>query len=241
MNKLFQTSKKNPKMIITLDGPAGVGKSTLARLIAEKLGVPFLDSGAMFRSLALRLGEEALESDTAVLIQNCSQCEFSLQGCGLNTVLLCNGKPVGNEIRTEKIADLASRLGQLPVIRQYLLESQRKLGEKNDLVTEGRDMGTIVFPQASNKFFLEASPDIRAKRRWLEFQKKGLEVSLEDIEKSIIKRDEQDKNRSLAPLKPAEDACVIDTSDLNPDEVARLILERILTVQQPCEFFRPQK
>ena len=158
--------------IITLDGPAGVGKSTLAKRLATILGIPYLDTGAMFRTIALRLGPgaEALPEDE--LRARCNAFRFKLQGGGEHSVLLCNGVPVGPEIRTEEVGRLASRLATSTVVRDCLKEAQRSLGESG-LVAEGRDMGTVVFPTARFKFFLDARPEVRGMRRFEELQAKG--------------------------------------------------------------------
>lgn len=213
--------------IITLDGPAGVGKSTLARRVASLLNMPYLDTGAMFRSVALRLGPGAEKLPTNELLAWCSECHFQLQGVGGQTELLCNGTPVGDEIRTEEVGQLASRLATVTTVRDYLKDAQRELGESFALVVEGRDMGTVVFPFARFKFFLDASPDIRALRRYNELKAKGEHPDLTSLTKLILQRDETDRNRSVAPLKPAPDARIIDTSNLDIDEVLESILESL--------------
>ena len=155
-----------------MDGPAGVGKSTLAKRLATILGIPYLDTGAMFRTIALRLGPgaEALPEDE--LRARCKAFRFKLQGGGEHSVLLCNGVPVGPEIRTEEVGRLASRLATSTVVRDCLKEAQRSLGESG-LVAEGRDMGTVVSPTARFKFFLDARPEVRGMRRFEELQAKG--------------------------------------------------------------------
>lgn len=205
--------------IITIDGPAGVGKSTLAQLLAEKLGIPFLDTGAMFRTLALKLGEEAPNMPDSELRDKFRELRFSLTGSGRNTSLLCNGENPGDAIRTEKIGALASALATNPIIRELLLNAQRQIGEQGPLVTEGRDMGTVVFPAARYKFFLKADPAIRARRRFLQYQAKGEQVDLTRLEQLIRQRDEQDLNRAVAPLKAAADAIIIDTSNMDIPQV----------------------
>lgn len=205
--------------IITIDGPAGVGKSTLASLLAEKLNMPTLDTGAMFRTLALNLGKEALNMPDSELRDRFNELHFSLAGSGLNTKLLCNGKDPGEAIRTEQIGSLASTLAARPAIRELLLKAQREIAAQGPLVTEGRDMGTVVFPEARYKFFLTADPAIRAKRRFLQYQAKGKDADLASLEQLIHKRDEQDRNRPVAPLRAAPDAIVIDTSSLDIPQV----------------------
>ena len=155
----------NQPFIVTLDGPAGVGKTTLARSVAAKLGVAYLDTGAMFRTLGLKFGEEVDRTDPRVLAEEARGLRFELTGSGAETVLHCNGKAVGSEIRTEEVGMLAARVGAVPEIREVLKEQQRRIGAATSLVAEGRDMGTVVFPGAPYKFFLDASPEVRAGRR----------------------------------------------------------------------------
>ncbi len=217
--------KKLP--VVTLDGPAGVGKTTLARRTAEALGYPYLDTGAMFRIVALRLGEGADVAPESELRARCMEFSFRLEGVGSRTVLLCNDEPVGEEIRTEEVARLASRLAAVPVVREYLKQAQRILGEAGPLVAEGRDMGTAVFPNARYKFFLDASPEVRALRRVRELEAAGEKADPEVVADMIRKRDERDRNRAVAPLRPAEDAVVIDTSFLDADAVLERVLEAV--------------
>lgn len=217
--------------IITLDGPAGVGKSTLAKQVATVLNMPYLDTGAMFRTVALRLGPGAEHLPHPDLLARCMGFSFRLEGTGADTVLLCNDVPTGKEIRREEVGQLASSLATVAVVRDYLKEAQRILGESTPLVVEGRDMGTVVFPNARFKFFLDARIEVRAMRRFKELEAKGEKPDLEAITTSIRTRDEKDRNRPIAPLKPAEDAKIIDTSELDIEGVLDVILE---TVRRPA-------
>lgn len=213
--------------IITLDGPAGVGKSTLARRLAEELGLPYLDTGAMFRFLALKLGNAIRNQDPDTLRKQARQWQFSLEGSGEKTRLLVNGEPLGAEIRTEKISRMASDLGKNPIIREILLEAEQRLGAQQALVAEGRDLGTVVFPKAAAKFFLDASPEVRARRRWHELQERGESADLAELAQQIRLRDEQDRTRPIAPLKAAKDAILIDTSALSIEEVLAEIMKQL--------------
>lgn len=217
--------------VITMDGPAGVGKSTLARRLAAELGIAYLDTGAMYRTLGLRLGSGAADLDEERLRSRCREYRFSLEPCaeGGAPQLFCNGEPVGSEIRTERAGRLASLVARLPVLREELQRSQRALGEGSSLVAEGRDMGTKVFPLARHKFFLDARPEVRAQRRYLELEAKGAlnGATLADILRGIEERDAQDRGRAVDPLRPAEDAVIVDTSDLDLDGVLQVILEAV--------------
>lgn len=215
------------RRVITLDGPAGVGKSTLAKRVAELLGVAYLDTGAMFRSIALSLGAASLDLPPERLAIELEKLHFSLSGTGAATTLACNGIPAGREIRTEEVGMLASRFATLPVVRAYLKKAQRELGAAHSLVAEGRDMGTAVFPDAHRKFFLDASPETRAERRVRQLAESGITEDIAAVASRIRERDEMDRNRAIAPLIPARDAIVIDTSGLDIHSVLDAILREI--------------
>lgn len=215
------------KRIITLDGPAGVGKSTLARRVAEHLGIAYLDTGAMFRIIAKTFGPQGLELPEDALEKELARLRFSLSGSGAATVLACNGVPAGPEIRTEDVGMLASGYAVLPVVRSCLKKAQQDLGRMYDLVAEGRDMGTAVFPDASRKFFLDAGAEVRARRRVEQLAQTGVREDLAAVTEQIRKRDERDRNRPIAPLKAADDAVVIDTSDLDIDGVFAVIIKEL--------------
>lgn len=216
----------NP-LVITLDGPAGVGKTTLARLCARALGIPFLDTGAMFRATALKLGEGAWDLPGPELEERLKAITFALQASGQGSLLLCQGQPVGDEVRTEQAGLWASKIAARPEVREYQKAAQRAVGAATPLVAEGRDMGSVVFPDARRKFFLDADPRIRAERRADQLRAMGQDADIDAIEDAIRERDHQDRTRPVAPLVPAEDAVIVDTSHLTLEEVFARIMSEI--------------
>lgn len=214
-------------IIVTLDGPAGVGKTTLAMTLADRLGIAYLDTGAMFRAVALTMGDGAWERSVDQLVPELNRLDFDLEGMGKSSELLLNGYPLSPDIRSEEVGLWASHLGRIPVIRDFLRRNQQAIGRMTSLVAEGRDMGSVVFPGARHKFFLDASIDVRAKRRFVQLKAMGMEEDLERIRAQMRIRDDQDRNRLVAPLKPAADAQIIDTSALDADRVLEKILASI--------------
>lgn len=227
------TRMEQQPMIITLDGPAGVGKSTLAKRVAARLGVAYLDTGAMFRTAALVLKQrgvlvaDASDYDGAALAEALSGCVFTLEGSGEQTKLFCNGRLVGDAIRTEEVGMLAARIAGNAQVRDFLKQAQQRLGGTLSLVAEGRDMGTVVFPNARCKIFLDADPDVRADRRCRQLRELGEPCDRAALKEQIRRRDEQDRNRAIAPLRPASDARLIDTSHKDIEAVFADIMHAV--------------
>lgn len=214
-------------MIITLDGPAGVGKSTIAKYLAQYFEIACLNTGAMYRILGLKLGVEATDMTDENLARKLEKYHFSLEQINNEHILLLDGVAIDEQINTERVGRLAAVIGSIPMVRKALQKYQRAIGRECSLVTEGRDMGTTVFPHAFMKFFLDARPEVRATRRFKEMQDNNIPVTYEDILKEIIERDTQDKQRSTDPLMPAHDAIIVDTSDMNAREVTASLIQYI--------------
>jgi cytidylate kinase len=215
------------RIVVTLDGPAGVGKSSMAKELSETLGIPYLDTGAMFRAVAWKLGEGSWDWDEERLRAALNDVSFELHGSGGSSGLSLNGTLLGDEIRTERVGMWASNVARLPVIREFMKAAQRAIGERSSLVAEGRDMGSVVFPQATVKFFLDADVRERARRRYEQLREMNEPADMDDLAESIRARDEQDRNRAVAPLRPAEDAVLVDTTHINKEQVAALLLSAV--------------
>lgn len=201
---------------VAIDGPAGAGKSTLARRLAAELGYIYVDTGAMFRTIglyALRAGKEPKDNEAVNALLPEISLKFAFIG-GEQHIYL-NGEDVSTAIRTEEVGMAASAVGANPAVRTFLLGMQRDMAKTQDVLMDGRDIGTVVLPDATVKIFLTASPEARATRRWKEYQQKGVEVSYEEVLADVRQRDYQDTHRAAAPLKQAEDAVLLDTSELD--------------------------
>ena len=214
------------KAVIAIDGPAGAGKSTAARALAQRLGYRLLDTGAMYRALAWSVARTGLPvGDTPALRRHLESIEVEV---GDNGVFV-NGRDVADEIRTPQISDLTSRLTMLAVVRDKVTPLQRRLATGGGAVLEGRDIGTVVCPDADVKFYVHASDEARARRRHAEFLGRGVVVDLEVVRAEIATRDRQDTTRDLAPLRKAPDAITVDTTDLTVDQVVEVMLRAIET------------
>jgi len=216
--------------VLAIDGPSGSGKGTVSQRLSAELGWPFLDSGAVYRALALRAWEEDVPPgavDRLVEMARKMEISFIPDESGVCSVMV-NGSEVSEALRSEEVASLASQIAAEPKIRLALLEKQRQFQQPPGLVADGRDMGTTVFPDALLKIYLTASPEVRAERRYKQLKEKGFDVNLPRLLGEIRERDERDAGRQASPLKPADDACIVDTSDMTIDEV----VEHIRTLLQ---------
>jgi len=212
--------------VITIDGPSGSGKGTVGQLLAQKLGWHFLDSGALYRVLALAAQKHHIDLKDEVGLEQLARelvVEFVIVETELQIIF--DGEDVTDTIRAEAVGSMASQLAVLPGVRSGLLDRQRAFRKEPGLIADGRDMGTVVFPDAKVKFFLTAGPEERARRRYNQLLELGISVKLAALIEEITQRDRRDEQRTIAPMKPAEDAIVIDTTDLTISEV----LDRVMT------------
>ena len=215
------------KLLITIDGPAGAGKTTLSRLLADRLGYRYIDTGALYRGVAYEVKHRNIDPENeAQLAKLCGRLKFNFKTDELGLRLYSGEKDISDYIRTPEISMLASAVSAKSVVREYLLDVQRDIGRQKAAVFEGRDMGTVVFPKADVKFFLDASSETRALRRYQELESHS-DQTLEEVEKDMHRRDTNDSSRSLAPLKPADDAIRIDSTNLSIQEVVGLMLAHI--------------
>lgn len=210
---------------IAIDGPAGAGKSTIAKKIAKKLGFIYVDTGAMYRAMALHMLRKGIpaEDDNAIS-KACEDADITIQYANGEQVVLLNGENVNGQIRTEEVGNMASASSVNIDVRKKLVLLQQKLAKTADVIMDGRDIGTCVLPHADVKVYLTASSKVRAKRRYDELTAKGVFCDFDRIEKDIIERDERDMNREISPLKQAEDAVLLDSSDMSIEEVVAEII-----------------
>ena len=211
---------------IAIDGPAGAGKSTIARRVAKELSFIYVDTGAMYRAMALYLLRKEVNRDDTEQIGNiCQDAEISIEYQNGEQIVLLNGENVNSYLRTEEVGNMASVSSAVPRVREKLLSLQRKLAKDMSVVMDGRDIGTTILPDADVKIYLTASSLTRAKRRYLELQEKGTVCNLDEIQKDIEERDQRDMNREISPLRQAEDAVLVDSSDLTIQQVVDRILQ----------------
>lgn len=213
---------------VAIDGPAGAGKSTIARKIAEKMNFIYVDTGAMYRAMALYLLRQKIKPEEKEKVEEyCQKADISITYEKGEQIVLLNGEPVNSLLRQEEVGNMASATASNGMVRKKLVDLQQKLAESKEVIMDGRDIGTCVLPNANVKIFLTASSRVRAKRRYDELMAKGQECSLEEIEADIVDRDRRDTQREISPLKQAPDAILVDTSRMTVDEVADTIMELI--------------
>ncbi|MCQ2477442.1 MAG: (d)CMP kinase [Clostridia bacterium] len=213
---------------VAIDGPAGAGKSTVARAAAKELGYIYVDTGALYRAVglnALRIGVET--TDAVKVAETLDSISVELKFVDGEQQVLLNGENVSSEIRTPDASMAASNVSAIPAVRAFLFDLQKDIAKKNNCIMDGRDIGTVVLPDAQVKIFLTASPEIRAKRRYDELIEKGSDVDYDDVLADLIKRDYNDSHREVAPLKPAEDGVTVDTSGLTLEESIDKIIETV--------------
>jgi CMP/dCMP kinase len=215
-------------MIVAIDGPSGAGKSTLAKRIAEELHFTYLDTGAIYRALALKILRRGVDlNDTAALSAMVTDSDIDLRGRNGQLQVFLDGEDVSAAIRTPEVSQMASKASAIAMVRHRLLDLQRALGQRGNIVAEGRDIGTIVFPDAQVKIYLDASIEERARRRCDELRAAGREVSLSETISEMEERDKRDSQRDIAPLRKADDALALDSSGLSADGVAEKVLQLI--------------
>ena len=213
---------------VAIDGPAGAGKSTIAKMVAKKLGFIYVDTGAMYRAMALHLLRKGIPAtDSAAISAACEDADITIQYQNGEQVVLLNGENVNGLIRTEEVGNMASSSSTNGDVRKKLVSLQQRLAKTAEVIMDGRDIGTVVLPDADVKIYLTAGSDVRAKRRFDELTAKGEICDLQKIEKDIIERDERDMNREISPLKQADDAILVDSSYMTIEEVVEKIISLI--------------
>lgn len=217
-------------MKIALDGPSGAGKSTVAKALAKKLGIIYVDTGALYRTVGLYVRNQGVsKDDEQKVISLLPEINLGMEFINGEQIVTLNGTNVGDTIRTGEIAMYASRVSAIPRVREFLLETQRKIARENSVVMDGRDIGTVILPDAEVKIFMVASPEARAKRRYLELIAKGENCTLEGVLEDIKTRDHNDSTRKTAPAIPADDAVILDNSDLDIEGTVEAVIDIIRT------------
>lgn len=210
---------------IAIDGPAGAGKSTIAKIVAKEKGYIYVDTGAMYRAMALYMIKNGVDGhDTEAVVGACENARISIEYVGNEQAVILNDENVNAYLRTEEVGNMASLTSKIPEVRQRLSKIQKELADTNNVVMDGRDIGTVVLPNANVKIYLTASSKVRAQRRYDELKAKGEEPDFDKIEEDIIARDYQDMTREISPLKQADDAVLIDSSEMTVKEVADRII-----------------
>ena len=211
---------------IAIDGPAGAGKSTIAKMVAKELSFVYVDTGAMYRAMSLYFIRNNIDSADKEKIKNvCKDINVTIEYIDDKQQVILNGENVTDLIRTEEVSNMTSAISVYSEVRQKLMDLQRKLAITRDVIMDGRDIGTTVLPNANIKIFLTADTKVRAKRRYLELTERKTSCNIEEIEKDIIERDKRDMTRAISPLKQAEDAILVDTSNMSIDEVVAEIIK----------------
>ena len=222
--------------IVTIDGPSGVGKSTVAGLLAQRLGFTYLDTGAMYRAVAYAVQQRGINSDDqraiAALLRTLTINLLPPVGEGEGVRVFVDGREITQFLRTQEIGMLASKVSSLPVVRKKLTQLQRQIGQHGNIVAEGRDTGTVVFPDAAWKFYLDARPEERARRRAEQLAQRGVKVDQSKILEQILQRDHDDRTRTLAPLKAADDAVIIDSTSSSAENIVEQMLSIIKSRRQ---------
>lgn len=209
---------------IAIDGPAGAGKSTVAKAVAKRLGLFYLDTGAMYRALAYKALKTEIDINDVLRVSELARCTEIVMDHSEKRFVWCDGQEVSTQIRTPEVTKAVSKVAAYPQVRARLVDLQRLEAKKGGLVMDGRDIGTHVLPQADLKIFLTASPEERAKRRWLELMAAGKEVSLDEVKRDMEERDRADSERETSPLIPAKDAHILDTTGLRIEEIVGMIV-----------------
>ena len=211
---------------VAIDGPAGAGKSTIAKLVAKEKGYIYVDTGAMYRGLAIHFLDKGIQpQETEKVIEACKDAEVTIAYEDAVQHVYLNGKDISSRLRNEEVGNMASVTSAIPEVRKKLLELQQFLAKTQNVIMDGRDIGTCVLPHADVKVYLTASVETRAKRRYQELQEKGEDCNLEEIAHDIEERDRRDMTREIAPLKQAEDAVLVDSSDMTIAEVVKMIVD----------------